>query len=647
MTVLKINSFTGMIPRLPAERLPENAATLAENCYFGYGGELRSMKAPGAKVTTATAVRSLFTHDGINGYVWPTYTRAYLSPTIDDFWRRVYFNPESGGLRLTSTGPVGAELGMRPLNNNPGAPSWSLKVGVKPPLSIAATKSQDVNAYFWVQVLHDGVVVKDTALLTQPFTEVVEWEQYRVTVESALLTFPTVPPAEPTQPPVVESYRFWLKLVNKNDGAVRFDGAVSHLDEGAGVHLLTVPKVASGYVSTIAYVATVVNNVNEESAPTAPVLIDSRDNGMFSTTITVTISPDADQIAPQAINVYRTYGTNTTYILADQLMYVPGQNSYEFIEDSTAPITTAALADNQAEWEPPPETIKHLTYAGNGSFCGAVGKDLYFSEPYRPHAWPYRMVFPNDITGIIEIEGGVLVTTTTIPYFVYGSHPASMTQQAVAADQAGVSAKSMSRIEGSVVYASHDGLVYVSGGQASINSSRQLFSRRSWEDAGFVANLQFAALAAWDGLLFYIHDAAGQPDFIFSLEENPHASFFNPGGDLTGIGISAVTDTTYLLYADGFAKNGAGGDLALKWDSKVFDHPYDVSYAACVVDATGAFSVAFYCDGALLHTQAITSGESAFRLPAKKGKKWQIKISGAGEFRRIEIGQSFAELKNG
>lgn len=652
MTILRIDSFTGMIPRIPAERLPDGAAEYAKNCQFGMGGELRSMWGPGPKHTTAAAVRSIFTDNGQRFYTWPTYTRAYLSPTIDDNWRRVHFNPESGGVRLTSTDPIGGFQGMRDINDNPGPPSWSLKVGVRPPASIAATKSQDVNAYFWAQVLHDGVVVKDTALTTQPFEEVVEWSQYRVTVAHDILTFPVTPPAEPTQPAVVESYRFTLKLVNKNDGAVRFDGVVSHISEGADKYLLTVPHVASGTAATVVYTATVQNNVGEESAPTAPVTIETRDNGMFSVSVTVTINPDADQILPHVINLYRTYpGTGGTYFLADQVPYVSGTSTYTFTEKSTAPITAVVLAANQAEWDEPPSSLHSLTYAGNGIFCGATGKDLCFSEPYRPHAWPYRMIFPNTITGVIEVEGGVLVTTTTKPYFVYGTHPAAMTQQSMAADQAGFSAKSMARVEGSAIYAGYDGLVMAKGGQASIDYSKQLFDQYLWRKTGFVDAMPYASLAAWDGRLFYVHDGTGQPDFIFTLTESPYVVEFDTGSDLTGVGISATTDTTYLLYADGFAANARGNDFALplKWHSKIFCFPAHVGFSSVIVNGEGSFDIVFRCDDVDIHTEHIPTlrFDHGFRLPPARGKRWQIKISGSGGIRSIEMGSSFEELKHG
>ncbi len=126
MTILKINSFTGMIPRLPPERLPDGAAEYAKNCDFSYG-ELRSLRGPGTKFSTAQAVRSLFTPDGTYYFTWPTPTRAYLAPTIDDAWGRVYFNTEGQGLRVAQRST------MKLPTNNPGPPGVSYKVGVRKP----------------------------------------------------------------------------------------------------------------------------------------------------------------------------------------------------------------------------------------------------------------------------------------------------------------------------------------------------------------------------------------------------------------------------------------------------------------------------------------------------------------------------------
>lgn len=650
MTILRVNQFSGTIPRVPPERLPDSAAASAENCYFGNGGELRSMRGPGPKRATSNPVRSIFTDNGERFFAFPTYTRAYLSPTIDDQWSRVYFCPEAGGLRLTSIYATSGFTGMRDIADTPGSPNLDLKVGVPRPTHISAQAVANVNSYVWVQVLHDEVVVKETSAMSATISEVSPWYQYRLTVNPDWLTFPVVPPSSTTQPEIVQRFRFCLKLTNASDGAVHFDGYVSHEDEGSNTFLLTIPQAVSGNIVTAAFVATVTNVVSEESAPTSPVIVETRDNGMFVVSASVTVAPPvSDQLGPTFINLYRTYpGTTSTYFFVGKVPYVNGTDIYTFTDVTTSPQSAITLAQNQAEWDEPPSNIKHLTYAGNGIFCGSVGKDLYFSEPYRPHAWPYRMIFPSEIKGVIEVEGGVLVTTTTRPYFVYGSHPSAMTQQGMAADQAGVSSKSMCRIDGTAIYAGFDGLVRASAGQVSIEESRKLFDRATWKTIGFVGALPHASLAAWDGSLFYVHDNE-LPSLVFTLDEAPGVVGFDPGQPLKGVGVSAATDTTYLLFDDGFAEHGAGADLALEWHSKTFDFPEPVSFGAVVIDGVGTFTVEFGCDGTFFHTETLTGmdGEKWFRLPARRGKKWFFRIKGTGKIRRVEMGSSYGELRNG
>lgn len=653
MTILRIDSFTGMIPRIPPERLPDGAAAYAKNCYFGNAGEMRSMRGPGPKRATSNAVRSIFTDDGQRFYAFPTYTRAYLSPTIDDQWSRVYFCPEAGGLRLTSIYATSGFTGMRDIADTPGSPNLDLKVGVPRPTHISAQAVANVISYVWVQVLHDEVVVKETSAMSATISEVSPWYQYRLTVNPDWLTFPVVPPSSTTQPEIVQRFRFCLKLTNASDGAVHFDGHVSHEDEGSDTFLLTIPQAVSGNIVTAAFVATVTNVVSEESAPTSPVIVETRDNGMFVVSASVTVAPPvSDQLGPTFINLYRTYpGTTSTYFFVGKVPYVNGTDTYTFTDVTTSPQSAITLAQNQAEWDEPPSNIKHLTYAGNGIFCGSVGKDLYFSEPYRPHAWPYRMIFPSEIKGVIEVEGGVLVTTTTRPYFVYGSHPSAMTQQGMAADQAGVSSKSMCRIDGTAIYAGFDGLVRASAGQVSIEDSRKIFDRTTWKTIGFVGSLPHASLSAWDGRLFYVHDN-NLPSLIFTPEDTPTVVVFDPGQPLKGVGVSAATDTTYLLFDDGFAEHGVGADLPLEWHSKTFDFPEPVSFGAVVVDGAGSFTIEFGCDGQFFHTETLSgmpeiNGTQWFRLPARRGKKWYFRVIGTGKIRKIEMGSSYGELRNG
>ena len=269
--------------------------------------------------------------------------------------------------------------------------------------------------------------------------------------------------------------------------------------------------IAPGKANTVVYVAVAQNLVYEQSAPSAPLIVEVPETGL-SVVLKATHTADPMQIPlsgdPGGMLFYRTYPgfSSTQYFLINDAPVKPDANGdYLFTDTSTQPLTTTTLAANQAEWDPPPADLQCLTYAGNGAFAGASGKYLCFSEPYKPHAWAYRMLFPHEVVGVIEVEGGVLVTTAVKPYLVFGAHPSQMSQQVLNADQAGWSWPSMARVDGAAVYANNDGLVRVVGGQASIRESQQFFTRQDWRDRYGDAPMKLR-LAQHDGRLLGLVD---------------------------------------------------------------------------------------------------------------------------------------------
>lgn len=722
MTILRIDSFTGMIPRLPPERLPDGAARYAENCDFAYG-ELRSIRGVGPKRTTAQAVRSLFTSDGDHYFTWPTATRAYLAPTIDDTWGRVYYCSEEDGLR------VAQKSTMQLATDTPGPPSVSYKVGVKAPSAggYAIVKSLETSTVYAQVVSSDGVVLREVDV-TGSLVAVQYWEKYtvtppsnlfdavgdstqrtpdgdgfvhgtidvnftydgrseplgadgwwinadghvkantanpgvtvtRTTVESITYNGITYSPASQLYAALVSgtarasTIRFRAKIVFTSTGKVFFDGVIPHVSgPSAGAYTLSVPDAVSGDVVSVACAATVVNDVGEESSPYGPAFVEWRDNGTEVIEFSVDYTRDTDQIPIVGVNFYRTYpgSTTTDYFLVNETPIPLTGGTATFQDSSKSPTTTVAM--KSAGWEEPPADLKYLTYGGNGIFAGAVGKDLCLSEPFRPHAWPYRMQFPQEIKGIIEVEGGILVTTATQPWLVYGAHPEQMTQQVLNAEQAGVGWRAMARMEGRAFYASHDGIVQVSGGQASIKQSQQLYTREVWRDL-YSVFFPTMAFSAWDGKLIAVLDGyTGGPNAaIFSTEEGANYStvLSIPGSTVTGIGISATTDQVGVLYTDGFAEFGKGGYLPLIWESKTHEFPLPLAFGAAIVRYSGEFDLLIYTDGTLVHTESLPAGttEAAFRLPAVgRFKRWVVKFSGVGSVNRVELGSSFSELKNG
>ena len=147
---------------------------------------------------------------------------------------------------------------------------------------------------------------------------------------------------------------------------------------------------------------------------------------------------------------------------------------YELVD--TIAIGTTVYADSKLDtqlanvlpsqyWDYPPDELSGLTYMSNGIVVGFVGKDLYFSEPYRPWAYPidYRLSVSSPIVSIISLGSTIIVTTEENPYSVTGIDPNSMTPLKMPDPIASVAARSSVGYTTGGIYAAPNGLYLVDG----------------------------------------------------------------------------------------------------------------------------------------------------------------------------------------
>lgn len=545
MTTLSIRKFSGEIPRLPADRLPEDAAQYAQNCEFAHG-ELRPLAGLGALYAVdagAQPCRALFTADGVNFYAWNRPARAYLHPTIDDTAGRILFHKHGGKLK------VALLSGMKAMTLSPGEPTQAWDLGVTPTAA------------------------------------------------------PTV-------------------ALGANPGAVDTE--------------------------TVSVVAVAVNVWGEESCPSAPVLFDKKVGQ--SATYTVLHSPAVGEQTLQGIRFYRTYPSKqgaTDFFLVNATPAAISNGTASYTDSTLEPPTTSVLTS--AEWDQPPASPSNLTYVGNGFFVVGAGKDLVFSEPYRPHAWPYRMTLPHGIVGIVAVEGGILVTTQAQTYLISGAHPSQMTQQLLPSEQTGWSDTAMARIEGAAVFAGNDGLVSVYGGQPSIKESQAIFTRKDWR-ARYGNARRNMRLGQHDGRLLGVVDpsypaAVSAETFLLDLEASSY-SRLDVGRSIYGLAVSGTTDQLFVTLSNGFAEFAtAAQGLGYTWHSGDRLFPQPVNFGAGVVDAVGQAALYVYADGTL-RAEIPIDDRTSFRLPSgTPAYRWSLRVAGTATVREISLASSFAELK--
>ena len=245
---------------------------------------------------------------------------------------------------------------------------------------------------------------------------------------------------------------------------------------------------STGTAETRAYVYTYVStfgSVLEESAPSPAASISL---ATTSTTVTVSAFGTAPTTAAgynvTAIRIYRsvTSASSAQYLYVGQVTVNPatGAASGSFSDTVLAASLGSAIASTY--FTPPPATLQGLIAMPNGILAGFTGNQVWFSEPYLPHAWPvsYMMTVGAPIVGLGVFGQTLVVCTTQTPYLITGSQPGAMTQEKVPLPEPCVAKKSITSDQFGVLYASPNGLVSIAPGTQDV-ISRALFTRDEWQ----------------------------------------------------------------------------------------------------------------------------------------------------------------------
>ncbi len=279
----------------------------------------------------------------------------------------------------------------------------------------------------------------------------------------------------------------WNLATTSGTGVKPFPNTAYNMGVPAPVAAPTL-AASTGTAETRAYVYTYVatfGSVLEESAPSPAASI-----SLASTTTTVTVS--AFSTAPNAaagynitaIRIYRsvTGGATAQYLYVGQVSVNPatGAPAGSFTDNITAANLGSALTSTY--FTPPPTNLRGLTPMPNGILAGFTDNQVWFCEPYLPHAWPvsYMMTVGAPIVGLGVFGQTLVVCTTQNPYLITGSQPGAMTQEKVPLPEPCVAKKSITSDQFGVLYASPNGMVSIAPGTQDV-ITRPLFTRDEWQ----------------------------------------------------------------------------------------------------------------------------------------------------------------------
>lgn len=270
------------------------------------------------------------------------------------------------------------------------------------------------------------------------------------------------------------------RLYYTGDGVpkMRVDGDVYPLalDPPSTAPTATPSGSGSGDVQSRTYVWTWVTEFDEESAPSPTSAIINWQPGQTVTLSGFDATPSGRGIDRQRIYRSQTGSSGTyLYFIAERAV-----STSDFVDNIAVDAFNEALPS--AGWTPPPDDLQGLISMPNGMMAAFTGREVWFSEPYRPHAWPerYSMTCDAPVVGLVSLGSVLIVMTEANPYMMAGAHPDSMQSQKLEANLPCINARGIVDLGFAACYPSKEGLVSVlANGQVSL-ATRQLFSREDW-----------------------------------------------------------------------------------------------------------------------------------------------------------------------
>lgn len=441
-----------------------------------------------------------------------------------------------------------------------------------------------------------------------------------------------------------------------------------------------------------AYLTTLVSAYGEEGPASDPFLINGKADDTFAVTVAGVLASDMGVNRNiNRIRLYRTItsaaGTATYYLLAELPASASPQNFNDTVSDAT--LSSAPILESTA-WTAPP-ALEGFVVMPNGIVAGYMGKELYFSEAYRPHAWPvaYSLTLEHEIVGLAVVNQTLVVCTNGNPVAASGVNPASITTSKLAPFEPCLSKGSIVSSEEGVFYASPNGLILVNAGMAA-NITKQYISRDLWAKVANQGRINACRL----GSSYYAFETGASAAFQQSAFQQNAVQLANEAGTLVGfmidpsnsnVGFTFLSDTVPVVSV---ANDIGTGDVILvkdgkiwaarlepgyqtepyKWTSKIFQTPEVKNFSAFKVffyedenympsgpanfDKGQQFNpanqqaiVRVYGDGKLVLTHELRKSGELHRLPSGyKAAFWQVEFEARVKIKSFQMATSVKEL---
>lgn len=424
------------------------------------------------------------------------------------------------------------------------------------------------------------------------------------------------------------------------------------------------------------YIYTFVDSMGNESAPSdsSPVIdIDVSGNAVLGI---VTSQPE-EGFDIASIRIYRglpLYGNpddprvniqgqmtfqnavSSEYFFVKEIPFVVGMIT---VEDDTPADCLGEIAPKCC-FGPPPECLENLIVTDNGTLVGSVGKKVFFSEPWRFHAWSCDLNLDHCVEALIYSIDNIYAITNSFPYVIspeFGDEDCYCCRQVTKSTiKAPISCKrSLVATATGVMYASNHGLIKMDGAALNINTNSYL-AKDNW-----LKYKPHEITGAYHmGMYFGFNSDGG---FIWDVSEGAYAdSYLGDAARFTELSLTPdavfTTDEDELIMSfdgDLFKWDESDTFMPFKWRSRLNVESGYRNYSVAKIVAkdwlrTKTFpnevTVRFYVDDKMIFARKVTCSKP-FRLPrGYEGLNFQVEFEGIEEIMEFHMATSHQELTN-
>lgn len=341
----------------------------------------------------------------------------------------------------------------------------------------------------------------------------------------------------------------------------------------------------SALTATYVFVYTFVSDLGEESAPSPPVTWTGptdevvRLSGLETTFAGIGERP----FASGTKRVYRTITSvsgQTNFFLAVE--DIPMATLIADISIGDPDIGYSSLLESSG-WNQPPDELEGLITHPNGFMVGFVGRDIYFSEPYRAHAWPAEYVLSCDfeIMGLGIVGNTIGITTRSNPYACTGIRPNSMSLTKSTTVEPCLSKKGVVTLPSGIMYPSNNGLAWLNPAGATV-VTRQFMTKEEWQND---FNPQTINAARYETR--YMGFTSATRGFVYDpVEQKSAVVDLSRGQPITDVYTDVYSGLVHLLESDRIFEWDPPENtvpVTYTWKSRVFEFPKPLNFGAGVV----------------------------------------------------------------